>query len=227
MSTGISSSPAVTTSLSSSSLPTFFQHARLPRLDLPKFNGSPSDWLPFKDLFRSLVIDNPTLSPVEKLQYLKTSLTGTAGHMLSNTALTADNFSKAWESLISFYENKRLLVNAALNSLFNLKRMTRESSADLEKLYTTVTQIYRTLETLGRPVNSWDDFLIFIMIQRMDSESVKAWEQHIGSSRELPTWKQFMEFLITRVVTLQNYEKARAGKPLQPKYYKNSFSGQI
>ncbi|XP_018375251.1 PREDICTED: uncharacterized protein LOC108769020 [Trachymyrmex cornetzi] len=163
-----------------------------------------------------VIRNNPTLSPVEKLQYLKTSLTGTAGHMLSNTALTADNFSKAWESLILFYENKRLLVNAALSSLFNLKRMTRESSADLEKLYTTVTQIYRTLETLGRPVNSWDDFLIFIMIQRMDSESVKAWEQHIGSSRELPTWKQFMEFLITRVVTLQNYEKARAGKPLQP-----------
>jgi len=71
--------------------------------------------------------------------------------MLSNTTLTADNFAKAWESLISFYENKRLLINAALNSLFNLKRITRESAADLKNLY---TQIYRTLETLGRLVNA-------------------------------------------------------------------------
>ncbi|KYM94546.1 hypothetical protein ALC62_14824 [Cyphomyrmex costatus] len=170
-------------------LPTFFHHARLPRLDLPKFNGTPSDWLPFKDLFRSLVIDNPTLSPVEKLQYLKTSLTGTAVNMLSNTTLTADNFFKAWDSLISFYENRRLLVNAALSSLLNLKRITRESASELEKLYTTVIQIYRTLETLARPVNSWDDFLIFIVVQQLDAESVKVWEQHIGSSKELLTWK--------------------------------------
>lgn len=35
--------------------PTFYQHARLPRIDIPKFNSTPSDWLSFKDLFNSLV----------------------------------------------------------------------------------------------------------------------------------------------------------------------------
>lgn len=43
-------------------LPAFFQHARLPRIKIPKFNGSPADWLSFKDLFTSLVLDNPTLT---------------------------------------------------------------------------------------------------------------------------------------------------------------------
>jgi len=109
---------------------------------------APSDWLTFKDLFNSLVSANPTLSSVEKLQYLKTSLVGSAASLLKNTTLTADNFQKAWESLIIFYENKRLLVNAALHSLFTLKRMTKESSSEMEQLYTNVTQIYRTLDTL-------------------------------------------------------------------------------
>ncbi|XP_018393242.1 PREDICTED: uncharacterized protein LOC108772245 [Cyphomyrmex costatus] len=105
----------------------------------------------------------------------------------------------------------------------------KESAADLEKLYTTVTQIYRSLETLRRPVDTWDDFLIFTVIQRLDSESVKAWEQHIGSSRELPTWKQFLEFLITRLLTLQNYEKARLGKLLQTTQLplKSHFQGKF
>lgn len=59
-----------------SSMPIYFHHARLPRIDIPKFNGTPSDWLSFKDLFSSLILANPTLSSVEKLQYLKTSLVG-------------------------------------------------------------------------------------------------------------------------------------------------------
>lgn len=107
----------------SSGLPVIYHHAQLPRIDLSKFNGTPSDWLSFKDLFNSLVNSNPTLTSVEKLQYLKISLTGSAAPLLKNTMLSADNFQRSWEALISFYENKRLLVNAALNSLLFIKRV--------------------------------------------------------------------------------------------------------
>lgn len=199
---------------SSSSLPTFFHHARLPRIDIPKFDGSPSDWFSFKDLFRSLVISNPTLSAVEKLQYLKTSLIGSAAHLIKNTSLTADNFEKAWEALIGFYENKRLLINAALHSLLTLKRMTRESASEMETLYTNIMQIYRTLETLQRLVTHWDDFFVFVAVQRLDSDTVKAWKQHVGPSKEPQTWTNFSEFLVSRLLSLQAYEKSRLGKPI-------------
>lgn len=135
-----STSSSQTATIASSSLPVFFHHARLPRINLPKFNGTPSNWLLFKDLFNSLVIENPSLSSVEKLQYLKTSLIGSAASLLKNTTLSAENFQKSWEALNSFYENKRLLVNAALHSLLNIKRMTKESAAELEKLYTYIMQ---------------------------------------------------------------------------------------
>lgn len=204
--------PSTQSLSNTSSFPTFFQHARLPRIDIPKFNGTPSDWLSFKDLFTFLVSANPTLSSVEKLQYLKTSLTGSAAHLLKNVTFTADNFQKAWEALISFYENKRLLVNAALQSLLSLKRMNKESASEMEQLYTNITQTYRTLETLQRPVQAWDDFLVFIAVQRLDSESVKAWEHHLGLSKEPPTWNQFSEFLFTRLHSLQTFEKFRGGK---------------
>jgi len=127
----------------STTVPYSYQ-SRLPRIDLPKFDGTPSKWLSFKDLFNSLVTENPTLSAVEKFQYLKTSVIGSAAHLLSNTALTADNFQRAWEALIAFYENKRLLVNAALHSLLSLKRMSGESATEMEQLYTRMIQIYRT-----------------------------------------------------------------------------------
>ena len=193
-----------------SGLPSMFGYGpRLPYLNLPFFDGSPSEWLQFKDLFDSMVVSNTTLSPVWKLHYLKQSLKGTAAHLLKNTTLTTDNFQKAWDALISFYENKRLLVNSTLRSFINIKRITKESASELESLYTTITQIYRTLETLERPVHTWDDMMIFLVVERLDTDSVKAWEHHLGSSKDPPTWKQFTDFLMTRLLTLQAVEKSR------------------
>jgi len=209
--TSDNSTSGQTTLQVSATVPYAYQ-SRLPRIDLPKFNGTPSEWLPFKDLFNALVTANPTLSAIEKLQYLKTSITGSAAHLLSNTTLTADNFQKAWEGLIAFYENKRLLVNAALHSLLSLKRMSSESATEMEQLYVKVIQIYRTLETLNRQFAFWDDFLIFIVLKKMDSESIKIWEQHLGASRDPSKWQQFSEFMVTRFLTLQAYERSRTGK---------------
>lgn len=93
--------------------------------------------------------------------------------------------------------------------------MTRESASEMEHLYTGIMQIYRTLETLKRPVHTWDDFLVFIAVQRLDAESIKTWEHHLGSAKEPPTWAQFSEFLITRLLSLQAFEKSRNGKGTQ------------
>jgi len=83
--------PSTQTSSQTSSVSLFFHHAR----ELTFRNGLPQDLLSFKDLFSSLILAKPSLTAVEKLQYLKTSLVGSASHLLKNTALTADNFQTA------------------------------------------------------------------------------------------------------------------------------------
>nr|XP_012232430.1 PREDICTED: uncharacterized protein LOC105678032 [Linepithema humile] len=211
------STPSLNTITSSNSA-AYLHQARLPRTDLPKFNGTPSDWLSFKDLFSSLVLRHPSLTAVEKLQYLKTSLIGNAAQLLKNTTLTADNFERAWSELESYYDNNRILVNAALQSLLDLKKISNESARDLEQLYANVKQIYRSLEALKRPVTAWDDFLVFIVSQKLDTESVKAWENHIGANKDPPLWHQFMDFLITRLRSLRAFENSRSSKSMtQPR----------
>ncbi|XP_036140647.1 uncharacterized protein LOC118644911 [Monomorium pharaonis] len=206
----------------------WLHNSRLPRLDTPKFNGSPEDWLDFKDLFHTMVLSRATLSPVEKLQYLKLSLIGPAARLLKNTPSTSGNFEKAWNAVVSYYENKRNLVSSTLHSLFTLKRLTKESARDLERLYNELTDLYRSFETLNRPIETWDDFLVFIAVEKLDSESVKVWEQHLGSSTEPPTWNQFLDFLLTRLRSVQAYEKSRIGKmpPPQQNFAKSHFQGR-
>ncbi|XP_024889769.1 uncharacterized protein LOC112466111 [Temnothorax curvispinosus] len=188
----------------------YLDRARLPIIKLPEFDGTPDRWLSFKDLFTSIIL-NTSLTAVEKLQYLKTSLKGSAALLLKNTKLTADNFQKSWEALVAFYENTRLLVNETIQSLFSLKRMTKESATEMEQLYTNMTQIYRTLETLQRPVETWDDILVFIAVQRLDANSVKAWEIRLGSAKQPPTWDQIRTFMFDRFHTLQAVERNRSG----------------
>ncbi|XP_071579510.1 uncharacterized protein [Temnothorax nylanderi] len=188
------------------------QNARLPYIKIPNFNGDPTKWLSYRDLFTSLVLNKTHLTDVEKLQYLKTSLTDTAAHLIENTTLTSENLTRAWNSLLSFYDNPRLQVNTVLQAIFNLKAMTKESASELEHLYTTFIQHYRTLQTLRRPVETWDDMIVFMITQRLDSESVKAWENRLGSTKVPPSWRDLDEFLITRLFTLKAYEKSRGGK---------------
>jgi len=85
--------------------------SRLPTLTLPKFDGSISKWLTFKGLFQSVVIARSELTAVEKLQYLKTHLTGVAEQLLKNTELVEENFEKSWQALIDYHEDERLLIN--------------------------------------------------------------------------------------------------------------------
>lgn len=57
--------------------PTRSYSRRLPRIDLSKFSDDYAQWSYFRDLFTSIVMkDNDCLSAVEKLHYLKLSLTG-------------------------------------------------------------------------------------------------------------------------------------------------------
>lgn len=65
---------------------------------------------------------------------------------------------------------------------------------------------------------------MFIAVQRLDS--VKAWEHNLGSSKEPPTWKQFSEFLITRLLSLQAFEKSRVGKNYSQGLAKSHFQGK-
>ena len=53
---------------------------QLPRIIFPQFSGNFIDWADFQDLFVSLV--NQTLTNVEQLHYLKTSITGESVHLL-------------------------------------------------------------------------------------------------------------------------------------------------
>jgi hypothetical protein len=84
---------------------------RLPKLDLQKFNGNILDWQSFWDSFKSAFHTNPSLSGVQKFNYLKSSLRGEATQIIAGFALTNVNYDKAASLLHERYGKRDRIIH--------------------------------------------------------------------------------------------------------------------
>lgn len=143
----------------------------LPRIQLPNFSGKYEDWPAFRDLFRSVIIDDPSISDVTRLHYLKTSLKGEAESLIRSMPTTEPNFRRAWTTLVDFYKNTRLLVRSYYAAYTALPKIKTESPAELRKLFHAMSSTMGLLESIGRPVSSSEDLFVFLTVEMLDPRS--------------------------------------------------------
>lgn len=113
---------------------------KLPRIEIPKFFGSYEAFPTFQDLFLTLVHENKTLSGVQKLHYLKTSVGGEAELLLRHIQISEANYVQAWETLKRRYSNKRLIVTSLLKRMFNQKKLNSQNSNHIKSLIDTTSE---------------------------------------------------------------------------------------
>ncbi|XP_047019396.1 uncharacterized protein LOC124629845 isoform X6 [Helicoverpa zea] len=183
---------------------------RLPKIDLPKFSGSYHDWLEFRDTFISIIHDNDSIDNINKLHYLRASLKGSASLIIDNLDFRSDNYDAAWKLLCDRYDNKRLLVNNHVQSLFNVQSISKESSNSLRHIVDTTNKNLRALATLGQPVEYWDTLIIYIMTCKLDQVTNREWEEHRNSLSEPPTLAVFIEFIRNRADLLETLEESKS-----------------
>ncbi|XP_063543203.1 uncharacterized protein LOC134751690 [Cydia strobilella] len=177
------------------SQPQVVTKSKLPPINLPSFSGDYQEWMHFKDLFISMVHNEPGLSDIHKHHYLRSSLKGEAEQVVRHFELTAANYGKAWNALVCRYSNDRVIANIILNRLLNQKKLTYECSKGLKDLLDTTNQCLSSLTNLKIDITTWDSIIVHIVVSKLDSETHKAWEQSLGSSIELPTYNKLTSYL--------------------------------
>ncbi|KYM97736.1 PREDICTED: uncharacterized protein LOC108778177 [Cyphomyrmex costatus] len=188
---------------SSVPLATSRSRTTLPRIQLPRFSGKYEDWPAFRDLFLSIVHGDPSTTDVEKLHYLKSCLEKEAARLIKNLPTTAENYTRAWTALQEYYENKRLLVRSCIANFSALQKMKNESAAELRKIFHCVTDVHGTLESVGRPVSSSEDFFVHFIVELMDSRSRREWETSLSGTAEPPSYSTLRTFLEQRLRILE------------------------
>ncbi|KAI4488710.1 hypothetical protein M0802_011320 [Mischocyttarus mexicanus] len=96
------------------------EHARLTRLPdiaIPKFGGDLEAWIAYKDSFLSMIGERLDFSEIEKLTYLKSSLTGMAHKVVESYHNKASNYKVAWEALLEAYDRPRMLITKILDAM--------------------------------------------------------------------------------------------------------------
>ena len=66
---------------------------RLPKLEIPSFNGDKLKWTEFWDAFEASIHKNTNISAIEKLNYLMSKLSGEAKQSVSGIHLSNENYA--------------------------------------------------------------------------------------------------------------------------------------
>ncbi|XP_050563300.1 uncharacterized protein LOC126912915 [Spodoptera frugiperda] len=105
------------------------------------------------------------------------------------------------------FNNKKFMSTCILNRLFGQRNIGNESSKALKDLLDVTSDCLHELTNIGIDVSSWDVIIVYVASLKLDVESRKQWELHVSkSSDDLPSFKQFCEFLETRFRALECVE---------------------
>lgn len=174
---------------------------KISALQIEPFDGTTAKWESFRETFEQVIHLRQSMPPVQKLQHLKSCLRGDAAEIVSNFSLTNENYSAAWNLLNKRFDNPYELTRSHLNTLHSLN-LCKENAADLLKLLNRTSSTLLALRNLKRPVEHWDDWIVFIVTKKFDAETRKIWEQEHCSGADFPTWNELETFIENRIRTL-------------------------
>ncbi|GFW66731.1 DUF1758 domain-containing protein [Trichonephila clavipes] len=167
----------------------------LPKLEVPHFYGNCENWISFKELFKSSILDNKSISDLEKLQYLQVSVRGDAAKLIRGFAITVDNLQNCWDILCSRYENKRQLALSQINKLFSIKISRANTSKLLLEIIDICNEVIRNLKTLDLETNSLTELIIInFLISKVDACISQRWELSLENNK-IPTLEAFRVFI--------------------------------
>lgn len=178
----------------------FQSQIKLPPIKLRTFNGEFDDWEEFRDTFQACFTrpNEKEISDCQKFLYLKGVLGDEPLLLIKNLRATNDNYKSAWEILEKRYNNKRKIIYTHYRSILDMPPMSIESAQTLRSMLDTVNSSMAAIKIHYPDLGQLNEFIVFILSQKLDKESRKHWEEHLKASTELPQFNTFKSFLEIR-----------------------------
>ncbi|XP_033229608.1 uncharacterized protein LOC117181150 [Belonocnema kinseyi] len=188
------------------------QRINIPESFLPKFSGKYEDWLSFKDAFSSMIHNQSDLNNIEKLQYLKSTVTGEAENKIKQISITGGNSNRAWNLLPSAFFDKRLVISRHLSLLLRLPVQEKESSEGLRRLADETQQRLESLKT--SEVNLNEEIVMQILEEELHKLTAEKWEE-ILKRDTFSKLEEMFEFLYKAASRLSQRDRDKAEHIIQ------------
>lgn len=168
---------------------------KLPKIELPTFDGQPVNWVSFRDSYKALVHDVTTISKAIKFRYLKSSINDKFSpikHLLESE----DGYEDAWLAVLDYYDDERRIADSHFAEMLNVKPMEAENHDELQRVLNDFSLHTASLERMKDVKTLYSAFLAHLVLQRLDNHTRDLWETE--NCGDIPLWKDLQQFLKDR-----------------------------
>ena len=170
---------------------------KLPKLDVPKFDGEILNWRSFWEQFNISVHERTNLSDTEKLVYLQQSLKGgSAKNTIEGLSRSGDNYAEAIECLRSRYDRPRLIHKTHVRMILDTPHLREGTGKELRRLHDTVQQHLRALKAMDYEPPG--PFITSVLELKLDQNTQFEWQKHSNESSTVPHYSELLEFINLR-----------------------------
>ena len=179
--------------------PTESKGVKLPKLDVPKFDGDILNWKTFWEQFNVSIHSRKSLSNAEKLIYLRSSVNeGSAKHAIEGLSRTGECYEEAIECLKMRYDWPRLIHQAHVKKIieFEAQCLRDGSGKELRCLHDTVQQHLRALKAMDYEPSG--PFIMSVLELKLDSNTMFEWQRYSQEKVKISHYHELLEFLNLR-----------------------------
>ena len=188
---------------------------KLPKLELMKFSGEVKEWLCFWSQFKR-IHEHKEMDLEDKFQYLIQCMSpGTrAKEIIDSYPPTAENYTKAIESLKARFGREELLVEYYVRELLTLvvKNATK-SRLSITQLYDRLESHLRSLESIGMTSDKYSAMLFPLVESCIPEDMLRVWLRNSVNEEKSYSARltQLLNFLRAEVEGEERITLAKSG----------------
>ena len=172
--------------------------SKLPKLDIPTFNGDILQWQPFWEQFEVSVHSRASLTNAEKLVYLQQAIkNGSARSAIDGLSQSGNQYDEAVDYLKMRYNRPRLIHHAHVSTIMDTPPLKDGSGKELRRLHDTLQQHLRALKTMKAEPDP--SFITSMVELKLDATTLFEWQKHSQEKvEEVPHYQDILDFLNLR-----------------------------
>ena len=189
---------------------------KLPKLDVPTFDGNILNWRSFWQQFCISVHDRTHLSDSEKLVYLQQSLKGSSAKgAIEGLSRSGEYYAEAVRCLLARYNRPCLIHQAHVRAILEAPSLKEGNGRELRRLHDTVQQHLRALKAMG--CEAPGPFITSVLELKLDNGTMFEWQKHSQESVDVPHYNDLLDFINLRAQASESLSTSSSKKPFPNK----------
>lgn len=181
-------------------------NVRIPKAEIPEFDGKITTWKAFRELYDDLVHNSAAMSTSVKIHILETHVKIDAAKLVSHIPPTIENYETCYQILCNRYENKRDVTSKLIDTLLSIKFQSAETAYGLKTLHDTVHECIMSVKNYDINTDQWDPLLSHLIMKKLSPTTILDYEKGLKDVKEIQKTSELLEYIEKRFLALNSAE---------------------